>query len=77
MSNELTKVDLKMDSPYNTYLYKGLPPTAIASPGLKTITAAINPIETPYLFYLSDKQGKMHYAKTFAEHQKNIKTYLK
>src|SRR3972149_2160475 len=63
--------DLKIDSLYNTYLYKGLPPGPISNPGLDAIEAARNPKESPYLYYLSGQDGKTHFAKTFAEHLKN------
>jgi UPF0755 protein len=76
-SSELTSADLKMDSPYNTYTNKGLPPTPIANPGIETITAAVTPTTTPYLYYLSDKNGVIHYAATFADHIKNREKYLK
>ncbi len=68
--------DLQVDSPYNTYRNKGLPPTAIANPGLEAIRAAISPVETPYLFYLTGKDGKMYYARTFEQHVAN-RQYLK
>ena len=70
-------VDLKIDSPYNTYLYKGLPPAPISNPGLDAIEAARNPKGSPYLYYLSGKDGKTHFAKTFAEHLRNKEKYLK
>lgn len=73
---DLTNGDLQMDSPYNTYRYKGFPPTAIANPGLLTFHAAVTPIETPYLYYLSDKEGEMHYARTHDEHLRNRARYL-
>ena len=76
ISSELTTKDLKMKSPYNTYTNKGLPPTPIANPGLKTIVAAATPTSTPYLYYLSDQNGDIHYAATFAEHVQNRHTYL-
>jgi UPF0755 protein len=76
-SEELTSADLKMDSLYNTYTHKGLPPTPIGNPGLETIKAAITPVETSYLYYLSDKNGVIHYAATFADHIKNREKYLK
>lgn len=66
-SFQLTNSDLKIDSPYNTYTNKGLPPGPIANPGLDSITAAITPIKNNYLYYLSDKQGNFHYAATYAE----------
>ena len=72
----MTKNDLKIDSPYNTYLYRGLPPTPICNPGLSAIKAVIYPKKTDYWYYLSDKEGKMYYAKTLEEHTKNIKKYL-
>lgn len=59
------------DSPYNTYQYTGLPPGPIANPGLESLRAAVNPIETPYLYYLTGSDGTMHYASTFDEHVAN------
>lgn len=76
-SSELLKSDLKIDSPYNTYLYKGLPPTAINNPGIESIRAAINPIPTDYLFYLTDSKGVFHYAKNHDEHVLNKARHLK
>lgn len=76
-SDQLTLSDLAIDSPFNTYLYKGLPPTPINNPGLDTIQAVISPKETPYLYYLHDKKGTVYYAKTFSEHKQNKKLYLK
>ncbi|KKU79068.1 MAG: Aminodeoxychorismate lyase [Parcubacteria group bacterium GW2011_GWA2_47_7] len=75
-SSEISLDDLKYDSPYNTYLYKGLPPAPISNPGLLAIDAAMHPTETKYLYYLSDKEGVMHYAKTFEEHKLNKAKYL-
>jgi UPF0755 protein len=76
-SSELTGDDLNMDSPYNTYKYKGLPPGAIANPGMESLIAALRPEESPYFFYLSDKDGNMHYAVDFEGHKKNKVLYLK
>ena len=59
----LTAEELKMDSPYNTYKYKGLPLGPIDNPGLDAIKAAIYPTPSAYLYYLSDKEGITHYAK--------------
>lgn len=72
----LDKEDLRIESPYNTYLYTGLPPTPICNPGLASIEAALNPQETDYWFYLSDREGYIHYAKTLEEHNINIERYL-
>lgn len=64
------------DSPYNTYLYKGLPPTPICNPGIDAIEAALEPEQTECLFYLHDSSGQIHCAKTYEEHQENIRKYL-
>lgn len=73
---DLTNGDLLVDSPYNTYRYKGLPLGAIANPGSDSLRSAVTPIDTPYLYYLSDKSGEMHYAKTHDEHLLNRARYL-
>lgn len=72
-------IDIKekqKDSPYNSYLYKGLPPTPICNPSIEYIEAALNPEETPCLFYLHDKNKQIHCAKTYEEHLENITRYL-
>lgn len=72
-------IDLKektVDSPYNTYLYKGLPPTPICSPSITSIEAVLDPDTTDCLYYLHDKNGEIHCAKTYAEHKENIQQYL-
>lgn len=76
-TKDLILADLKIDSPYNSYLYKGLPPTPISNPGLDSIKATLLPIKTSYLYFLNDTEGKMHYAKTYAEHLQNKELYLK
>ncbi|HEY9480837.1 MAG TPA: endolytic transglycosylase MltG [Candidatus Paceibacterota bacterium] len=76
-SSELSAEDLKIDSPYNTYTHKDLPPTPISNPGLNAISATVRPIATKYFFYLSDDDGNMHYAVTNAEHEANKAKYLK
>ncbi len=77
-SEDLTARDLKdATSPYNTYVFRGLPPGPITNPGLVTIRATITPIKSDYLYYISDKKGEMHYAKTFDEHKLNIAKYLR
>jgi UPF0755 protein len=75
-SLDLTKADLQVDSPYNTYTHKGLPPGPIANPGMSSILAAVTPIKSNYLFYLSDKQGNFHYCATYACQLANQKKYL-
>lgn len=70
--------ELKVDSPYNSYKYTGLPPTPICSPSLKAIEAAIYPIETDYFYFLTSLDGKnIYYAKTYQEHLQNKYKYLK
>lgn len=73
---QLTQEDLKIKSPYNTYLFKGLPPTPISNPGLESIKASIHPQETTYLYFLTGSDGIMHYAQTFEEHKVNKLKYL-
>lgn len=65
------------DSPYNSYLNKGLPPTPICSPNIDAIEAALNPEETDCLYYLHDSNRQIHCAKTYEEHKNNIEKYLK
>ena len=76
-SSELTQTDLAMKSAYNTYKNKGLPAGPIGNPGISTIRAAIKPKESPYLYYLSDEKGILHYARTFDEHKVNKTKYIK
>lgn len=76
-SSEVTQADLQMKSVYNTYRNKGLPGGPIGNPGIAAIRAAIRPKDSPYLYYLSDNSGVMHYAKTFAEHVVNKGKYLR
>ena len=68
---------LQVDSEMGTYEFQGLPESPINNPGLLSIKAAIHPTTTPYLYYLTGNDGKMHYAKTFDEHQTNITKYLR
>jgi len=73
---QLSYGDLKIDSPYNTYRYRGLPPTAIANPSLDSIEAALRPTESPYFYYLSDRDGNTYYAKDFEGHKANKREYM-
>jgi UPF0755 protein len=66
----------KSDSPYNSYLNKGLPPTPICSPNIDAIEAAVSPADTDCLYYLHDVYKEIHCAKTYQEHLNNIKKYL-
>ena len=67
---------LQVDSAPLTYKTKGLPKSPISNPGLAAIVASIHPQSSPYFYYLHDKDGNIHYAKTFTEHNQNIKKYL-
>lgn len=68
-----------IDSPYNTYLYKGLPIGPITNPSKQSIIATLNPIDNDYLFFIADiyGDGTVIYAKTYAEHLANVEKYLK
>lgn len=61
--------DTKIDSPYNTYQNKGLPPGPIASPGMAAIKAVLYPADTDYLYFVADRQGHNHYSTNYADHQ--------
>jgi len=69
----LEESDLKIDSPYNTYLYKGLPPGPICNPGLDSIIAALEPAEEDYLYFVLGENGRHIFSKTYQEHLKNKK----
>ncbi|WP_233531678.1 endolytic transglycosylase MltG [Paenibacillus alkalitolerans] len=73
--DRLFEKDLQIESPYNTYRNNGLPPGPIASPGLKSIEAALYPEETKYLYYVTKKDGsgEHYFAETYEQHLKNIK----
>jgi len=70
LERPLYKGDLKKDSPYNTYLHKGLPPTPINSPGLASIKAVLNPKDTDYLYFVADNNGGHYFSRTNAEHNR-------
>ena len=66
--NEVTGADLEYDSPYNTYLYDGLPPGAIGNPGLDAIEAALYPINSNYYYFVASPNGETIFSRTLAEH---------
>ena len=75
-SSQLTFDDLAIDSPYNLYKNKGLPPTPIDNPGLDALYATVNPTTTKFWYYLSDSKGNMHYAATYDQHLVNKALYV-
>jgi UPF0755 protein len=67
--------DLKVDSPYNTYRYSGLPPGPICSPGLPSLLAALRPAKVPYLYYVARGDGYHTFSTTYEEHLKAVQAY--
>lgn len=70
--SKLTPEDLEYDTPYNTYKYKGLPPSAIANPGLDSITNALYPEDSSYYYFVANSKGETLFAKTLDGHNANI-----
>lgn len=70
LERPLYRKDLKKETPYNTYVLPGLPPTPINSPGLASIKAALNPDETDFLFFVADNNGGHYFSRTNAEHNR-------
>jgi UPF0755 protein len=71
----LSYKDLKINSPFNTYKYSGLPPGPIDNPGKNAILAAVYPEKHHYLYFVADGKGGHKFARTFTEHLKNIQLY--
>lgn len=67
--------DLRIDSPYNTYIYAGLPPGPIANPGRESLEAALYPAGVDYLYFVSKNDGSHHFSRTFREHQNAVNKY--
>jgi UPF0755 protein len=70
---KLEESDLEIESPYNTYLYKGLPPGPICNPGIDSIIAALEPANEDYLYFVLGDNGRHIFSKTYEEHLKNKK----
>jgi len=71
-NGNIRKIDLRMDSRYNTYRYPGLPPGPIASPGRAALEAAVRPADVKYLYFVSRNDGSHAFASTLAEHSRNV-----
>ncbi|MBV8602659.1 MAG: endolytic transglycosylase MltG [Candidatus Eremiobacteraeota bacterium] len=74
---EITRADLQIESPYNTYKHVGLPPTPIANPGRASLLAALNPQPSDYYFYVYKGNGHHAFARTLEEHNANVSRYLR
>jgi UPF0755 protein len=73
----LRKRDLETDSPYNTYVREGLPPTPIALPSQASLDAVVNPPATPYLYFVSRGDGTSQFSATLIEHNRAVSKYQK
>lgn len=73
----LLKKDLKLQSPYNTYRNRGLPPGPICSPGRESLEAALYPAQEKYLYFVSKKDGSHHFSTSFKDHQNAVRKYRK
>lgn len=71
----LTSADLRFDSAYNTYRYRGLPPGPIANPGVGALRAALEPANVDYLYFVANTQGGHFFSKTLEEHNRNVRRY--
>ena len=71
--SKLNPSELKLNSFYNTYMFKGLPPTPICNPGLESLKAALYPADVDYLYFVADGKGGHIFSKTYREHLKNIR----
>lgn len=77
LGRELSLEDLKIESPYNTYLYAGLPPTPISNPGVLSLKAVIHPHNVPHLYFVADGSGGHVFATTLKEHEQNHEAWRK
>ncbi|MHB1131480.1 MAG: endolytic transglycosylase MltG [Chloroflexota bacterium] len=72
---DLSRADLGLDSPYNTYMYAGLPPGPICNPGLAAVEAVLQPAQTDYLYFVAKGDGSHAFARTLEEHNQNVSQY--
>ncbi len=76
-NGNLKKKDLSTFTPYNTYVIRGLPPGAIANPGIEALKAVLYPADTSYIFFVSKNDGRHHFSKTLSEHNRAVRIYQK
>ena len=77
LGRELSRADLAIDDPYNTYRTAGLPPGPIANPGRAALAAALDPAPVDYLYFVADGSGGHAFATTLAEHNRNVARWRK
>ena len=75
LNRELTRSDLKIKSPFNTYKIAGLPPTPICNPSKSSIYAVANPLETDFLYFVANGKGGHNFSKTLQQHNRFVKEY--
>ena len=75
LGRPLTKKDLAIQSPYNTYYAFNLPPGAIACPGKKSIEAVVSPAKTNYIFFVANGKGGHNFSSNLADHNKHVQNY--
>jgi UPF0755 protein len=73
---DITREDLQHESPYNTYVHKGLPPGPIGSPSLASLKATVDSVDSDWLFYLADRYGTTYYSTTYAQHLTKKRRYI-
>jgi len=76
-TGKVSKADIQRQSPYNTYLNKGLPPGPIGNPGREAVLAALNPAQTDFLYFVARKDGTHQFSRTLDEHNRAVVRYLK
>lgn len=75
LERPLSKKDLQLQSPFNTYTTSGLPPTPIANPGIESIKAVLNPAMVDYLYFVANNEGGHSFSANLAQHNKNVQSY--